>query len=123
MRDIVDPLKDLNTTLVALTPQLAERNIEMIEKHKIKFDMLSDPGNAYAEKLGLKINVSQAVRDLYGEFGIDLAVSNGEDSWTLPMPARLVIDQSGIVRSADVDPNHTSRPEPQQTVDDVKALG
>ena len=123
MRDIVDPLKDLNTTLVALTPQLAERNIEMIEKNKIKFDMLSDPGNAYAEKLGLKINVSQAVRDLYGEFGIDLAVSNGEDSWTLPMPARLVIDQSGIVRSADVDPNHTSRPEPQQTVDDVKALG
>ena len=123
MRDIVDTLKEHDTTLVAITPQIAERNIEMTEKHKLNFDMLSDPGNAYAEELGLKIQVSQAVRDLYGTFGIDLAVSNGEDSWTLPLPTRLVIDRGGIVRAADVDPNHTQRPEPQKTIDDVIALG
>ena len=47
---------------------------------------------------------------------------NGEASWTLPMPARLVVGKDGIVRSTDVDPDYTHRPEPQKTVDDVKQL-
>ena len=123
MRDIVDTLNDHGATLVALTPQIAQRNIEMTEKHNLNFDMLSDPGNAYAAELGLRFRVSPAVQEVYGGFGIDLPASNGEDSWTLPMPARLVIDSGGIVRAADIDPNYTQRPEPQNTVDDVKALG
>ena len=122
MRDIVETLNDHGATLVAITPQIAERNIEMIEKHKLNFDMLSDPGNAYAAELGLRFKVSPAVQEVYGGFGIDLPASNGEDSWTLPMPARLVIDGGGIIRAADIDPNYTQRPEPQMTVADVKAL-
>ena len=38
------------------------------------------------------------------------------------MPGRFVIDRAGIVRAADVDPEYEHRPEPQKTVDDVKAL-
>jgi LysR family transcriptional regulator, hydrogen peroxide-inducible genes activator len=41
---------------------------------------------------------------------------------TLPMPGRFVIDPRGIVRAADADPDYEHRPEPQKTVDDVKAL-
>ena len=52
----------------------------------------------------------------------DLAVTNGEDSWTLPMPARIVADSGGIVRATDIDPNYTSRPEPDKTLDDVRAI-
>jgi len=33
-----------------------------------------------------------------------------------------VIDTQGIVRAADADPDYQYRPEPQKTVDDVKAL-
>lgn len=123
MRDIVDPLKELGANLVAITPQIAERNIEMTEKHRLNFDMLSDPGNVYAEQLGIKIRVSDAVQGVYNDFGIDIPAANGDDSWTLPMPTRLVVDTGGTIRSADIDPNHTTRPEPQKTVDDVKALG
>ena len=39
------------------------------------------------------------------------------------MPGRFVVDRSGVVRAADVDPDYERRPEPQKTVDDVKALG
>jgi hypothetical protein len=39
------------------------------------------------------------------------------------MPGRFVIDSQGIVRAVDVDPDYQNRPEPQKTVDDVKALG
>lgn len=84
--------------------------------------MLSDPGNIYAEQLGLKFTVPGDVREVYDGFGIDLAKSNGEDSWTLPIPARLVVSTDGIIRAADIDPNYTARPEPEKTLEDVKAL-
>jgi hypothetical protein len=38
------------------------------------------------------------------------------------MPGRFVVDSGGVVRTADVDPDYERRPEPQQTVDDIKAL-
>ncbi len=122
MRDIVEPLKDLGATLVALTPQLAVKNQEMIAKHKIQFDMLSDPGNEYAAQLGLRFTIPDDLKEVYLSFGNDLAVTNDDPSWTLPIPNRLVIDKSGIVRAADASLDYTHRPEPQKTVDDVKAL-
>ncbi len=85
--------------------------------------MLSDPGNAYAAELGLRFEISPDVKEIYGGFGIDLPKVNGDDSWTLPIPARLVIDSGGIVRAADIDVDYTRRPEPDKTVADLKALG
>jgi peroxiredoxin len=122
MRDIVDPLKDLGATLVALTPQLPEFSASMVEKHKLNFDMLADPGNAYAAELGIRFDLPDAVREIYLGFGNDLAAVNGDDSWTLPMPARIVIDSGGIVRATDIDPRYNMRPEPEKTLEDVRAL-
>jgi peroxiredoxin len=123
MRDIVDPLKDLGATLVALTPQLAEHSRGMIEKHGLNFDMLSDPGNAYSAELGLRFEIPPEVIEIYNGFKLDIPAVNGDDSWTLPMPARIVVDSGGIVRATDIDPNYTARPEPKKTIDDVRALG
>jgi hypothetical protein len=58
----------------------------------------------------------------YLSFGNDLAVRNGEASWTLPMPGRFVVDRGVVVGTADVDPDYERRPEPQQTVNEIKAL-
>jgi peroxiredoxin len=95
----------------------------MIEKHGLNFDMLSDPGNDYAAELGIRFDITPEVKEIYGGFGIDLPKVNGDDSWTLPIPARLVIDASGVVRAADIDVDYTRRPEPEKTIADVKALG
>ena len=122
MQQVVGTLMEHGATIVAITPQLAEASRSLIEKQGIGFDLLSDPGNAYAAKLGLRFALPDDLRAVYVSFGIDLPVRNGEDSWTLPMPGRFVIDPSGIVRAVDVDPDYQNRPEPQKTVDDVKAL-
>ena len=108
MRDIVDSLKELGAG--------------MVEKHGLNFDLLRDPGNDYAAQLGLRFQVPDDVKEIYLGFGNDLAVNNGDDSWTLPMPARIVIDSGGVVRATDIDPNYTSRPEPDKTLADVRAL-
>ena len=122
LRDIVDGLNENNTTMVAISPQNQDKNDELVEKHKLNFDLLRDEGNGYCNELGIVMTVAQEIQDIYGGFGIDLPTSNGESSWTLPMPTRLVVSQDGIVRAADIDANHTTRPEPQKTLDDVKAL-
>jgi peroxiredoxin len=40
----------------------------------------------------------------------------------LPIPARFVIDREGIVRVAESDPDYTTRPEPADTLEALRAL-
>ena len=122
MQQVTGILKELDATIVAITPQLAEASRSLIEKQGISFDLLSDPGNAYAAKLGLRFTLPDDLKAVYLSFGLDLPVRNGEPSWTLPMPGRFVVDRGGIIRAVDVEPDYERRPEPQKTVDDVKAL-
>ena len=122
MQQVTGKLKELGATICAITPQLPEASRSLIEKHKITFDLLSDHGNQYAAALGLRFRLPDDLKQVYLSFGNDLAVRNGEDSWTLPMPARFVIDAKGIVRVVDVDPDYRYRPDPEKTVEDVRAL-
>jgi peroxiredoxin len=50
--------------------------------------------------------------ELYKQLGVSMPTFNGDESWTLPMPARFVIDRQGQIRSAEADPDYTHRPEP-----------
>lgn len=122
MQGIVEPLKALGVSLVAISPQLPQRGQTMVENKPLAFELLSDPGNAYAASLGLRFKVPADVEPIYRSFGIDLAASNGEDSWTLPMPARLVVDGGGVVRHIEADPDYTVRPEPAETLAQVESL-
>ena len=123
MQAVVPELEKHGASLVALTPQKAEKSREMIDRHKLGFEMLSDPGNAYAARLGLRFQVPSALKEVYLSIGIDLEASSGSPDWTLPVPARIVVDRAGIVRATDIDPDYTRRPEPGKTVTDVAALG
>jgi peroxiredoxin len=94
----------------------------MIEKKKLKFEILRDPGNEVANTYGLRWALPDDLKQLYRQFGIDLAETNGEGSWTLPMPARFIINPAGEVKYARVDPDYTRRPEPQDTLEELKSL-
>ena len=123
MQAVVPELEKHGASFVAITPQKAERSLRMIERHKLGFEMLSDPGNAYAARLGLRVQVPDALKEVYLSIGIDLEESNGSPDWTLPVPARIVVDRTGIIRAADIDVDYTRRPEPEKTIADVAALG
>jgi peroxiredoxin len=116
----VEELDGLATTLIAISPQLAEHSRAMIEQKKLNFEILRDPGNEIAHAYGLRWALPDDLKQLYRQFGIDLAEVNGDDSWTLPVPARFIIDRSGMVRYARVDPDYTRRPEPDETLMELK---
>jgi len=112
----------LGATLVAISPQLPEHNRELIRTRHLTFEILTDRGNEVAAKFGLRFSLPGYLKDLYATFPLDLAKFNGDASWTLPIPARFIIDQQGIIRMAENDPDYTTRPEPQETLEALKAL-
>ena len=75
-----------------------------------------------AKRFGLVFPLPDALREIYRKIGIDLAQANGDESWTLPMPARYVVDRQGVVRAADVHPDYTRRTEPEATLAALRAL-
>ena len=123
MQSVVPELEKHGASVVAITPQRAEKSLRMIERHNLGFGMLSDPGNAYAARLGLRFQVPDDLKEVYLSIGIDLEESSGLPDWTLPVPARIVVDRAGIVRATGIDVDYTRRPEPEETVADVAALG
>jgi peroxiredoxin len=86
------------------------------------FPVLIDQGNEVARQYRLVHGFPLDLIALYKQFGIDLAVHNGDDSWTLPLPATFVIDQNAIIRSADVRVDYRNRAEPAQTIAVLKQL-
>ena len=93
-----------------------------MEKKSYGFDILSDPGNTVAKQWGLAWDLPKDLQEVYAGFGIDLQHSNGDSSWSLPMPARYVISKDGVIRSADVNPQYTKRPEPAETLRVLREL-
>jgi peroxiredoxin len=85
-------------------------------KNNLTFGVLSDQGNTVASQFGLVFKLPDDLSELYSSFGIDLVRFNGNDSWTLRMPGRFILDQQGTILSADVDPDYTRRPEPSDII-------
>ena len=117
-----DEIQALGATLVALSPSTRENAAAIAEKAKLSFDILSDPENRYAEQLGLAFKLPDKLREVYDGFGIDLPKFNGDPSWTLPIPARFVVDGGGVVRYAEADADYTTRPEPDETLAALRAI-
>jgi peroxiredoxin len=63
-----------------------------------------------------------ALREIYRSLGIDLERHNGDASWTLPMPARYIIGQDGLIHDADVRVEYTTRPEPEEILKKLDTL-
>ena len=94
----------------------------MRAQNRLEYPVLSDAGNAWARKLGLVFSLPEDLRAVYRQFEIDLPTFNGDESWELPLPARIVIDPSGVIRSIDADPDYTRRPEPDATLEVLRSL-
>ncbi len=122
MQAVLSDIEAAGAQLVAITPQLPQHSETMIAENELHFDLLTDEGSEYAAALGLRFTLPPDLAQLYERFGINLPVHNGEDSWTLPMPGRFVVDAAGIVRAVDVDPDYTYRPEPEATLAVLREL-
>jgi len=105
-----------------ISPQLQEFISKFVREKALTLEFLNDSGNRVAGLFNLVVQLPEDLRNVYRGFKIDLEKFNGNDSWMLPMPARYVIDKSGIIRAADVHADYTVRSDPEDTIQALKAL-
>jgi peroxiredoxin len=99
-------------TLVAISQQTAPNSRKSQRQNNLGFPILGDNGGEVGARFGVRWTAPDYLRDVHRALGADLAQFNGEDSWTLPMPARYVIGQDGVIAYAEVNADYTRRPEP-----------
>ncbi len=122
LQESIAEIKSLGATLLMISPQIEEHNRSLIQNKNLSFELVSDPGNRVAKKFGLVFQVPDDLKQLYLKFGINLESSNNDDSWTLPIPARYIVDRDAVIRYAEADPDYTVRPDPQHTIEALKSL-
>jgi peroxiredoxin len=99
-------------SLVAISQQTAANSRKSQRSNKLNFPILGDKGGELAAKFGIRWRLPEDLQAIQKQLGADLVAFNGEDSWTLPMPARYVIGQDGIIAYAEINPDYTRGPEP-----------
>ena len=117
-----DDFENIGAQVVLISPQMVEHNLAIAKDKKLYVPILSDPGNVVAARYGICFSLPDDLKQVYQKFGINLDQYNGEDSWTLPLPARLIIDQSGTVQHTAINVDYTVRPDPEETLAALKAL-
>ena len=122
LQEVESEVRALGARIVAITPELERYTRIVHKKLDLKFDILTDLHLKTAEQFGLVFVLPDYLRDLYKSFGSTLDRFHDESEYRLPMPARYVIDPTGIIRGADVNADYTIRTEPSETLGIVRAL-
>ncbi len=122
LEEAAGEIRALGASLVAISPQTAPNRRKSERENALSFPILSDHGNELANAFGLRFHLSDELIALYKGFGNDLAIGNGEESWTLPMPARYVIGTDGVIAYAEVNPDYTRRPDPSEWLPVLRRL-
>ncbi len=115
-------IASLGASLAVISPQLSEYSLGVCKDKSLTFDLLSDPGNQVANAFGVRFALPDEERNNYRGMGLDLTVFNGDESWTLPLPARFVLDQEGVIRDAVIQTDITVRPDPRTALNIVNSL-
>lgn len=115
-------LRELGANLLAISQQTAANSRRAQRDNKLSFPIVSDQGGETANAFGLRWVLPEYLRELYRSFKVELPEINGEPSWTLPMPARYVIAQDGVIAYAEVNPDYTRRPDPSELLPSLKQL-
>ncbi|MBN8952999.1 MULTISPECIES: peroxiredoxin-like family protein [unclassified Rhizobium] len=103
----------LGASLVAISPQNPVNSRKSVRQNGLSFPILSDPHNDLAAAFGLRFELQDYLVELYKSLKNDLPSFNGDPSWTLPMPGRFVVGQDGTILYAEVNPDYTRRPDPE----------
>jgi peroxiredoxin len=103
-------IKALGASVIGISPELPERQLETRETNELGFPILHDPGNQVAKLFGIVYELPTDLLAVYQDLGHDLAHVNGTSSATeLPLPATFVVAQSGRVSLAYIDEDYARR--------------
>jgi peroxiredoxin len=124
LNDIYDQYQQAGIELVVLSPQNPLRAKKQATDDELKLNLLRDEDNEVGKAYGVVYTFPEDLKNVYlNAFGMDIQAMNAASVWQLPMPARFIIDTSGTIRDAKVDPDYRYRPDPSEALAVAKSLG
>ncbi|WP_392888608.1 peroxiredoxin-like family protein [Pseudomonas migulae] len=121
-RRLYPRLHALGVPLVAVSPQVPERLVEIKTRHNLELQVASDPDNQLGRRLGILYSFDEASRKAALAKGNGIGETTGTGTWELPQPTVVVIDKDGTVAFAEVSPDWLVRTEADPVIRAVEQL-
>jgi peroxiredoxin len=109
LAEVQDEIAADGGQLVAITPDRQQFTIEWKSESDSHFPILTDLDNGYALSLNLIFWVGEEMKNMIQHAGFNVAQSQGNDSWFMPVPATFVVGTDGKVVARYVDPDYRKR--------------
>lgn len=121
-RRLYPQLHTLGVPLVAVSPQVPERLVEIKTRHNLELQVASDPDNSLGQRLGILYSFDEASRKAALAKGNGIGETTGTGTWELPQPTVVVIAKDGTVAFAEVSPDWLVRTEAEPVLRVVEQL-
>lgn len=113
LQEVHKQIAAAGASLVAISPQTQKHTYMTRDMHKLRFSLLSDPGNQVARKFGLVYRLSPELQAMYESIYTKLPGYDGDQSWELPLAATYIVQPDGIISYFRVDVDWRQRTEPE----------
>ncbi|WP_379131017.1 peroxiredoxin-like family protein [Paenibacillus sp. sgz500958] len=120
---VLPEIEALGARLIAVSPQSPDNTLSNQEKEGLQFQVLSDTNGLVAAFYNILYDVPPYFQEIMtSKFNLNLAEYNATERWILPIPSTFMIDESGIIRSAYVNPDFMKRLEPEDILYELRKL-
>ena len=115
-------IKKAGGQVVAIMPDRQKFAAEFKREAGSPFPVLTDMDNGYALSLNLAVWSGPDLERLLSSYGRSLPDYQGNESWTLPIPATFIVAPNGTIHARFVDPDFRRRMAVEELIDALKAV-
>jgi peroxiredoxin len=119
-------IKENGGNLVAISVENPDNSLAIAKKNELDFTVLSDPNLEVARQFGIVYQLPAVTDEAYKtKYNLNIAKHNEMAKPELPLSATYVVNQTGKIVYAYLEPDYKKRAEPQviiETLSKIKAM-
>jgi peroxiredoxin len=115
-------MQQLGATVASIMPDTAQFTSSYVRENALPFRVLSDIDLGYSLSLDLIFWVGDEIQRLYQEAGIMLETYQDNDRYFLPIAAKFIVGQDGLVKAREVNVEFRARMEPSTILERLEQL-
>ena len=122
LQAIEGQLVEMGYQIIAVSPDRPEKIKAAVDKHGLKYPLVSDSEMGAAKAMGVAFRLDDATVSKYKtEYGIDIEADSGQKHHLLLAPSVFLVGTDGVVQFSYVNPNYEVRIDPAVLLEAAKA--
>ena len=115
-----DEIQGLGGSVFLIGPETDEVALKLTEKTKATIPLLPDTDGAVIKSYKLAYELPEDLQRTYEGWGMNLAETNPQTGWMLPVPATVIVGPDGKIAAQHINADYTYRMEPSAVLEAVK---